>query len=188
MHISITGRLGSGKSTIAKILHEKHGFPIYSTGAIQREIALQHHVSTLEMNTLMARDLSFDHAIDDATARISVERGNETIIFDSRMAWRFAKKSFKVFVTVDQDVAASRVMGSQRGEVEVYTDFEDAKSKLIERSRLEQERFIEIYGVDYLDHSNYNLILDSTHKTPEELANIVFDKFQEYCLSYIETS
>ena len=184
MHISITGRLGSGKSTIAQLLSEKYGYEVYSTGAIQREIALQHHVSTLEMNTLMAHDLSFDHAIDDAVTRISVERENETILFDSRMAWKFAVKSFKVFVTVDPDVAAVRVMGSQRGEVEVYTDPEDAKAKLFERSRLEQERFIEIYGVDYFDFSHYDFVIDSSNATPDELADVVYEKFQEYCLTF----
>jgi len=183
MHISITGRLGSGKSTIANILKEKHGFPIYSTGAIQREIARRHRVSTLEMNKQMARDLSFDHEIDDTVAKISVDRENETIIFDSRMAWRFAANSFKVFVSVDPFVAAARVLGNQRGEVEVYTGLEDAKSKLIERSRLENERFIEIYGVDYFDYSNYNLVIDSTFETSDKLASVIFGKFLEYCES-----
>jgi len=180
MHISITGSLGSGKSTVAKLIHEKHGFHIYSTGAIQREIAQRRHLSTLEMNELMAHDLSYDHAIDDAVTKISVERADETIIFDSRMAWNFAVNSFKVFVTVDPQVAAVRVMGSQRGDVEVYETVEDAKAKLIERSRLEQERFNEIYGVDYLDHSHYDLVIDSTDKTPEELADVIFNKFQEF--------
>ena len=118
----------------------------YSTGAIQREIALRHKVSTLEMNQLMAQDLSFDYAIDDAVTKISVERKDETIIFDSRMAWRFAVNSFKVFVIVDPLVAASRVIGNQRGEVEIYADPEDAKLKLIERGRLENKRFIDITG------------------------------------------
>jgi cytidylate kinase len=39
MHITLTGNLGSGKSTIAKIMAEKYGYEIYSTGKIQRELA-----------------------------------------------------------------------------------------------------------------------------------------------------
>ena len=181
MHITITGKLGSGKSTISRILKARHGFELYSTGAIQREIALEHNLSTLEMNQLMARDLSFDHAIDGAVAKISVEREGETIIFDSRMAWRFAENSFKVFVTVDPLVAASRVMGSPRGQEEVYSDLEDAKQKLIERGRIENERFKDIYRVDNFDFNNYDLVIDSTNETPEALASLVYDKFQEYC-------
>jgi len=180
MHISITGKLGSGKSTIANILRANHSFPIYSTGAIQREIARRHNVSTLEMNQLMAQDLSFDHTIDDAVTKISIERKDETIIFDSRMAWKFAVNSFKVFVTVDPLVAASRVMDSPRGAEEVYSDLEDAKQKLIERGRIENERFKDIYGVDNFDFSNYDLVIDSTYETPKALASLVYDKFQIY--------
>jgi cytidylate kinase len=187
MHISISGKLGSGKSTVSNVLKENHGFEIYSTGAIQREIALRHKVSTLEMNQLMAQDLSFDHAIDDAVTKISVERKDETIVFDSRMAWRFAVNSYKVFVIVDPLVAASRVMGNQRGEVEIYNDLEEAKSKLIERGKLENERFIDIYGVDNFDYSNYNLVIDSTYSTPDELADIIYDRFKNYCNSSVDT-
>jgi len=178
MHISITGKLGSGKSTISRILKARYGFEIYSTGAIQRGIALRHNVSTLEMNQLMAHDLSFDHAIDDAVTKISIERKDETIIFDSRMAWKFAKNSFKVFVTVDPLVAASRVIDSPRGKEEVYSDLEDAKQKLIERGKIENERFKDIYGVDNFDFNNYDLVIDSTNETPEALASLVYDKFQ----------
>jgi len=187
MHISVAGKLGSGKSTISNILRAKYGYEIYSTGAIQREMALQHKVSTLEMNQLMARDLSYDHTIDNAVTRISVEREDETIIFDSRMAWKFVVKSFKVYITVDPHVAASRVMGNQRGEEEAYTDLEDAKSKLIERSRLENERFLDIYGVNNFDYSNYNLVIDSSDTAPIDIANIVYDRFQDYCRSSVET-
>ena len=179
MHITITGRLGSGKSTICGILSAKHGFQLYSTGAIQREIAQQHNVSTLEMNNLMARDLSFDYSIDDAVRQISLDRASETIIFDSRMAWHFAVNSFKVFVNVDPSVAAARVINDLRGEVEAYSDLEDAKMKLFERAKLENERFIEIYGVDYFDYSNYDLVIDSTNAAPDELAALVYEKFME---------
>jgi len=183
MHISIAGRLGSGKSTICNILKDNYGFRVYSTGAIQREIALEHKISTLEMNNLMAQDLSYDYAIDDAVTKISMDHKDETIIFDSRMAWKFAVNSFKIFVTVDPHVAAQRVMNNPRGAEEIYSDLEDAKLKLIERGRLENERFIDIYSVNNFDYGNYNLIIDSTYAAPEELAELVYVKFQAFCKS-----
>ena len=41
MHITITGRLGSGKSTVCRILADKYGYEIYSTGKIHRQIAAE---------------------------------------------------------------------------------------------------------------------------------------------------
>jgi len=177
MHISIAGNLGSGKSTICNILSRKYGFEIYSTGALHREIARQHNVSTLEMNRLMAEDRRFDNAIDDAITRVSIEKSGETVIFDSRMAWHFAIDSFKVFVTVDPCEAARRVINARRGAVETYTSEADAREKLIERGRVENERFMQLYNVDNFCHTNYDLVIDSTNTTPEELAKIVYCEF-----------
>ncbi|MCL2828779.1 MAG: cytidylate kinase family protein [Oscillospiraceae bacterium] len=181
MHISIAGRLGSGKSTVCRVLGERHGFQVYSTGAIQREIAKERDVSTLEMNQLMANDISLDHAIDEATTRLSLEKADTPILFDSRMAWNFAVNSFKVFVTVDPLEAAIRVVGDRRGKEEVYADVEEAKWKLIARGKLENQRFQDIYDVDNLDYSNYNLVIDATYATPEMLADVIFEKYQAYC-------
>lgn len=41
MHITITGRLGSGKTTVCRILSDKYGYEIYSTGKINRAIAAE---------------------------------------------------------------------------------------------------------------------------------------------------
>ena len=112
MHITITGRLGSGKSTVCRIFSNKYGYEIYSTGTIHRKIAAEKGISALEMNELMAKDLSFDHMIDDAVTRISRENRDRTLIFDSRMAWHFACDSFKVFM--HSDSGAPRYGGRPR--------------------------------------------------------------------------
>ena len=180
MHISIAGNLGSGKSTICNILKAKYGYRVYSTGEIHREIAKRQNVSTLEMNKLMTKESGHDFSIDDAVTKISMEKSDEVIVFDSRMAWKFAHNSFKIFVVVDPLVAAARVMAAGRGAEEVYQSVEDAKQKLIERSRVENERFKLLYHVDNFDYGNYNLIIDSTHASPDMLAAIIYDAYQKY--------
>ena len=180
MHITITGNLGSGKSTICKLLSEKYQFEIYSTGKIQRELAREMSMTTLELNQLMRSDHKYDHMIDDATAKISRENLHKNIIFDSRLAWNFVEKSFKVFVCVSLDVAAQRVMNDQRGEEEKYSSFEEAKNMLAERAATEKVRYKEIYHVNYMDFSNYNLIIDSTYCTPDKIADIILKEAMEH--------
>ena len=53
MHITLTGNLGSGKSTLSKILEAEYGYEIFSTGKVIRKIAEEHGLSVLEMNELM---------------------------------------------------------------------------------------------------------------------------------------
>lgn len=174
MFLTMTGKLGSGKSTICKILAQKHGFKIYSTGEIQRKIALDIGVSTLELNELMRKDSKYDDLIDNETIRISKECGDENIIFDSRMAFYFVENAYDIFATIDPVEAARRVMLSPRGNEETYVDQVDAQNKLLERSRLENVRFKEIYQIDNLDYSNYNLVIDTSWNTPENLADIIY--------------
>lgn len=180
MHISITGKLGSGKSTVCHLIRDRYGYEIFSTGAIQREIARSLGISTLELNIRMKTDHSLDDKIDETTTRLSRERRDEKLIFDSRMAWHFAENTFKIFLTVDPTVAAERVMANQRDAEERYTSIEEARDKLVERSRVEQARFMQLYGVDYYDYNNYNLVVDSSARTPEEIVDIIWDTFQTY--------
>ena len=181
MHITLTGNLGSGKSTLSKILENEYKYEIFSTGKVIRQIASEHGVSVLEMNKLMEKDHKYDHEIDDTTARISRENSDKNILFDSRLAWNFVEKSFKVFLTVSLDVAAKRVSADlTRGKVENYESLEKAKEQLKERAETEDKRYKDIYGIEYFNMSNYNLILDSTNCVPEILAKILKEEADAY--------
>ncbi len=181
MLISITGKLGSGKSTICGILSEKYGYEIFSTGSINREVARKLGITTLELNERLKIDHSLDDEIDSTVTRLSIEKKDEKLIFDSRMAWHFAKDTFKIFLTIDPMEAARRVMLNQRGAEERYESVEEACAGLIKRGNVERERFIQIYGVDYFDNNNYNLIVDTTSRTPEEIVNIIMMNYELYC-------
>ena len=180
MLISITGKLGSGKSTVCNLLKDKYGFEIYSTGAFQREVARNMGITTLELNKRLREDPSLDYVIDDAVKKLSIERAQDKLIFDSRMAWHFADKSFKIFLTIEPCEAARRVMLNQRGSEEFYADENEACAKLIERSQVEQARFMQIYGVDYYDFNNFDLIVDTTRRTPEEILDIIMAAYNAY--------
>ena len=141
MHITLTGNLGSGKSTICKLLEQQYGYEIFSTGKVIRQIADDLDISVLEMNELMSRDHKYDHMIDDKTAQISRENPDKNILFDSRLAWHFVEKSFKVFLSVDLAEAARRVYAdASRGEVESYKSEADAAEQLAARAANEDAR------------------------------------------------
>lgn len=181
MFITITGELGSGKSTVAKLLSEKHGFEVYSTGSIQREIAKEKGISTLELNQQMANDIHniYDKMIDEKTVALSRANLGKDIVFDSRMAWHFVEKSFKVYVTVDAFVAANRVILAERGEEEQYHSLKEAAKSLMKRKQLEDTRFAEMYLVQTTDFNNYDLIVDSTSIAPDELAEFILEKAKD---------
>jgi cytidylate kinase len=183
MNITITGNLGSGKSSIAKILKE-NGYEIVSTGNIFRQLAMEKGLSVEEFNKQVNEaasrgDRSVDKMIDDTTAKIGKERDN--VVFDSRLAWNFAPESFKIFVITDIDEASRRVFNdSLRADSESYDSMEACKKALIHRQKLETVRYGEIYGIDYYDMGNYNLVIESTSASPNDIAGEILDKLDEY--------
>ncbi len=183
MNITITGNLGSGKSSIGKVLKEK-GYEIVSTGNIFRELAMEKGLSVEEFNKQVNEatrrgDRSVDQMIDDTTARIGRERDN--IMFDSRLAWNFVPDSFKVFVITDIDEASRRVFNdSVRANSESYESQEACKKALVHRQEMESVRFKEIYEIDYYDMSNYNLVIESTNAAPAEIAAEILEKLEAY--------
>lgn len=178
MHLTLTGDLGSGKSTVAKILLNRLGLTYYSTGSILRKMAEENDISILEMNERAAHDKTIDKKIDDATAALA-DSPIEYLV-DSRLAWHFLPISFKVKLKVDAKEAAKRVLGDKtRSSAEKYTSEEDAFTHLMARRKEEVRRFKEIYHVDIEDDAQFDLVIDTTNKSPEEVASLIEEKYKE---------
>jgi len=176
MNITITGNLGSGKSSVCKEL-EKAGFTIISAGDIFRQIAAEKGMTVIELNEAAKKDRSIDDMLDSRSTKLGKELDHT--VFDSRLAWHFVENSFKVFLLVDTGEAARRVFDDDRS-VEVYQNVEEAKAGLEERAGLEQVRFRELYGIDYYDASNYDLIIESTCASPGQVALEIRRNFDLY--------
>ncbi len=173
--ISITGDLGSGKSHVSRLLSAALGFRIVSTGFIQRGIAEKYNMTTLELNEYTKTHPEIDDEIDGTISKL--QEAEESLIFDSRLAWHFAPKSFKVYLTVDIDEAAKRIFNDKRTS-ENYQNMEEAKNQILARRISELERFRSYYQIDYSDLSNYDLIVDTTHIAPEEVCEKVINAFK----------
>ena len=178
--ISLTGDLGSGKSHVSMLLSEKLGVKIISTGSIQREIAVKYGMTTLELNEYTISHPEIDDEID---ARVSeLQQAKESLIFDSRLAWHFAPKSFKVYLTVDVEEAARRIFNDKRTG-EKYKSFGEAKKQIKARRKSEVERFKNYYHIDYSDLSNYDLIIDTTDTTPGQVCEKIVSGFSAWLTS-----
>lgn len=177
MNISITGTLGSGKSSVCKLL-EKKGFEIISNGVLFRKIAEEKGVSVVELNELAKTDKSIDKMLDDRSTQLGKEKDNA--VFDARMGWHFVKDSFKIFLLVDINESARRVYNDNRVS-ETYESVDKAKADLMKRQLLEKERYNNLYGVDYLNLNNYDLVIESTSATPEQEIEAMLNAFENYC-------
>jgi cytidylate kinase len=179
--ISITGILGSGKSTVCKELTERYGLRYFSTGVIQRGLAVKMGMDTYELNKYSETHPEIDGLIDGELIKLS--DSPDDIVIDSRMAWHFVKDTYKVYLLTDETVAAERVMRAQRGPSERYADTAQARELLKARRDSENLRYRQTYGVDCDDLKNYDLIIDTTNDasvvSPEKIAELIIDNSKE---------
>lgn len=145
MNITITGNLGSGKSSVCKKLKEK-GMDVISSGTLFRQIAEEKHLSVTELNELAKTDKSVDNLLDQRSTELGQKLDNT--VFDSRLGWHFIPDSFKVFFIVNTNEAASRVFQDNRP-TERFQTKEEAIAGLQKRASLEKERYFELYHVNY---------------------------------------
>lgn len=176
--ISLAGDLGSGKSTVARILLDELGAEYYSTGSIVRSIAEKMNMSVVELNLYMETHPEIDTMIDDGIRNLSDDE--RMLIIDSRMAWHFTRGTFKVYLTVDLETSALRIMSANR-KGEHSATLEETVRSTRSRRLSEQKRYMDQYGVDIADLSNYDLVIDTTTATPEEIAGVILRAFRSHC-------
>ena len=177
MNLTLTGNLGSGKTTICNILKER-GYEIVSTGKIFRDIAAEKNVTVIELNEMAKKDRSIDDLLDNKTTELG--KTLDGVVFDSRLAWNFVPESFKVFLLVETDEAAKRVYADSERNAESYESAAAAKEGLLNRAGLEKARFLDLYQINYYNASNYNLVIESTAAKPEEIAEEIIKQFESY--------
>lgn len=170
-HVTISGELGSGKSTVARRLAERHSLRVVSTGDIQRSIAGSLNLSTLETNWLAERDKLIDSQVDQVTKNLGAAA--EPIVFDSRMAWHMVPTSFKVHLLVDPLVAAKRLHSTRSSPIEQYESTRHAQELAEERYSSEQRRFLATYGVDVFSLRNYHLVVDTSEADVDRVLEII---------------
>ncbi len=177
MNITMTGNLGSGKTSVCKELKEM-GYEIISAGGLFRQLAEERGMTVVEFNKLAETDKSIDKLIDDRSTRLGRELSDA--VFDSRLAWHFVEESFKVFLMTDVMESAKRVYNDTERSAESYASVTEAAEALTKRTNLEKERFKALYDVDYYNKNNYDLIIESTKATPRQIAEEIVRYYEEF--------
>lgn len=177
--ISLAGDLASGKGTVSKILMQKLNYGVYRNGEYFRSLAKKMNMTVTEFNKYVVEHPEIDKKIEKSAAEYAKDHNN--FIIDARLGWYAVPESFKVYLTVDINEAAKRAFYDEnRKDTENLATIEEQKKDMIERSRIENERYWEIYHVRKDDMKNYDLVIDTSKITPEEVADKIIEKYSNW--------
>ncbi|KKR20080.1 MAG: Cytidylate kinase [Candidatus Moranbacteria bacterium GW2011_GWA2_39_41] len=178
--ISLNGQEGSGKSTIATMLSEKLNIPRFYMGQIFREMAAEQGMTLPEFRKVCDQDPSADKKIDDYV--IALPEKNPNFVIESRTAWHFIPQSIKIYLQVDSKIAAERIFKNlseknNRGNEDATLDcVENIEQSILKRRAEDSERYFSFYGIRQDEASNYDLVVNTTNLTIEQ----VFEKVIKY--------
>ncbi|MCL4438230.1 MAG: AAA family ATPase [Candidatus Thermoplasmatota archaeon] len=169
MRITISGPIGSGKSTVGKIIAKKLDLPFFSGGSIFREQAKKHGMTVEEFNTFSETHRDIDIDLDNMQLNYLREHGD--IVFESRLAgWLCSSNgidALKIFLDASENVRFTRVRNRENP-----SDDDTLRNLMRSRERSEHIRYQELYGLDYNDHSFYDLYINTDDMLADEVAEI----------------
>jgi cytidylate kinase len=159
MIITISGKAGSGKSSVAKEISKRLNLKHYSVGDVMREMAKEKGVSLLELNKQAEKDPRIDKELDDRLIKLGKTEDN--FVIDGRLtAFFIPHAQFRVFLDADENTRAERILNAQRKD-EKHASLKETMANIEKRETSEKKRYKEYYDVDYSDPKLYTSIIDT---------------------------
>lgn len=183
MIITLWGKAWAGKTTLGQRLAQHLGYELIGIGQIKRKLALEAGMTIHERDQIWRNDptkaAAHDLQYEEYQKSFSLD---SRVILDGRMAFWCQPDGYNMFLDIDDQVGAERVFAAQRAD-----DASESISHVLEvnRQRFEQGRqtYLKLYDVDIADSSHYDLWLDTTTLSPDE----VFDRVLTWFTKKLKT-
>ncbi len=176
MRITISGPIGSGKTTVCNLLAKRISYRCVVSGNIFREMAKEHRMSLAEFGALCEKDMRYDRLLDERMVEIAQD--NPDIILEGRLVAYMLKKNsipaLKFFLTADPETRAKRVVEREGKDLEI------ALLEMREREESEAVRYRSYYGINIRSDDVYDVVIDTADKTPEQIVDIMVEKVEEW--------
>jgi radical S-adenosyl methionine domain-containing protein 2 len=170
--ITISGYAGTGKSTVGKMLADRLGYGFLSVGNFAREFAEKEFgMGINEFQTKCREDPALDDFVNLKFRDLC--NGEGKIVADFRLGFLFVRNAVNILFVLSEAEAFKRLSGA--GRKMEQTDFESMRV----RNENMRRRFIDKYKVDFADENNYDLVVDTGRKTPNEVVELILTAIAE---------
>ena len=169
--ITVGGPPGSGTSTLCNLLRSELDLRYIYAGQIFRDKARDMGMTLADFGKLCESDPSYDIALDEDMIEIAREGD---VILEGRMIGPLCKRanirSIRIYIDADRRIRADRLMVRDGGDIDTVI------SEMKIREESEARRYISYYDIDPRDKKWYDIVIDSSHMTPEEELDLIMDR------------
>lgn len=177
--ITISGKPGCGKSTMAKILAKKMNCKILSSGEKFRELAKKQNMNITDFvsNYLPLHD---EIDIDVDNYFVNHIKNNDNLIVPTRVVGHLLNKQeigvFKVYLYANEYFRVKRIAKREKQPNKLIVKTDTRKREIAEYNK-----YNKIYNIDINDLSVYNLVI-YTHFLPENIGfiKVIFNNSVQY--------
>jgi cytidylate kinase len=181
--ITLTGSLGSGKSSTSTGVAKALGYERFSAGDFQRAAAASLGLTYDEYQKVAEKDPSWDRKADDAL--IAAGEVPHRII-EARLGYHFIPDSFRVFLYLDPKIAAERILkdalvnpARNKETVDGAHDVDTIHAGIEERLASEIRRYQKHYGIpDVYDRKYFDLYIDTSKHPLDEVIQMVITSYE----------
>lgn len=167
--IVLSGPVASGTTTAAKNLSQKLNLEYHSAGDFFRDYMLKHNIPLPNKEEIPDE---VDKKVDAELTNLLASEKN--VVVDGLYYGYFCRNMphvLKVLITADEDERIKRAINRTHTHKETPQD-------VIRRDKAHDAKFRKLYASeDFLDPKFFNLIIDSTHTSQEEVLKRIIEKF-----------
>lgn len=169
MQITISGDIGSGKSTLGEYLSREFNAELIDCGQLYRKYAAEKSMSVLELN--QSGDNSIDRQIDNDL--IKWGRENKYRVYISRTAWHFIPDAVHIYTMVNPKLAAERIL-KRKTVAEEHTSIDSILEYNKKRIEEEDMRYQRMYGITRENQlRKTELFIHIGNNSPEQVCRAV---------------
>ncbi|WP_439101145.1 DUF1538 family protein [Congregibacter sp.] len=178
--ITITGDSGSGVTTVTALLADSLDYRKFNAGGLFRNLAQEYDMSLGKLDQFIESNRAIDREIDTLVRRLG--QGSE-LVLAARLGFYWIHESFSVYLRVNPETSAKRVyedvVSGRRTEEHAESVLEIAEN-IERRFESTKARYLRDYGIDISNTRNFDLVIDTTDRSPEEIVAEIRTKYKAW--------
>lgn len=179
--ITISGSIGSGKTSAANRVAELLGYQRFSAGNVMRKMAADRGVTLGELTAEAVHNPAIDTEIDNA---LRAAGEGAKLVIDSRLGFHFIPDSFKVHIHLPQSVAVERIWQDTQSNPDRAVEHTQSRTDLAEaiafRTNAERRRYEELYGVTVDNPDQFDLCISSEILNLKQVSQAIVDAYRAW--------